>query len=100
MNRNIESNGLTIALPSTGLHLAFRGVRLTGQMNRIGSLRSAVQYQNSILVLSPSRTSGKGAQARPPARSGVPGPRAKAWGVRGGEAPRNEIDSIVRALRQ
>ena len=42
-------------------------------------------------LAAPSRIEGGAPPARPPERSGAPGsPRAEAWGVRGGEAPRTK----------
>src|SRR5436190_6941298 len=51
--------------------------------------RYAARSENFVLVVGEPHNGLGAPQARPPERSGDRGaPRAKAWGVRGGEAPR------------
>src|SRR5947207_15083358 len=54
-----------------------------------GLARYAARSENFVLVVGQPHNGPGAPQARPPERSGDRGaPRAKAWGVRGGEAPR------------
>src|SRR5204862_2635147 len=54
-----------------------------------GLTRYAARSENFVLVVGEPHNGPGAPQARPPERSGDRGaPRAKAWGVRGGEAPR------------
>src|SRR5204863_3800700 len=63
--------------------------RLQGRGRVAGRLaRYAARSENFVLVAGEPHNGPGAPQARPPERSGDRGaPRAKAWGVRGGEAP-------------